>query len=102
MGVGKIFQEIEQPRFTQQVNLQVAHTIGEGIYLPRVAMPFEIELTVRFNVSRPVLHQALHILQLQGFISIKLRRGTLVEDRDADMLNVTLDRWPKGNIEFIN
>jgi GntR family transcriptional repressor for pyruvate dehydrogenase complex len=102
MGADQFFQIIEKPRLSQEVARQIAQTIREGRFLPGVALPPERELTVKFNVSRPILREALSILELQGYITVKHGRGAFVKNPDSDILNVPLNRWLGENIEFVN
>jgi DNA-binding FadR family transcriptional regulator len=61
------------------------------------ALPPTRELATKFNVSRPILREALSILQIQGFVSIFHGRGTFVKDHNTDILNVSLESWLAKN-----
>lgn len=93
----EIFQSVEKPRLADEVARQITQAIHEGRFLPGQALPPARELATKFNVSRPILREALSILQVQGFVSIRHGRGTFVKDPDTDILNVSLQAWLTKN-----
>jgi GntR family transcriptional repressor for pyruvate dehydrogenase complex len=90
-----------KPRLANEIARQIAQAIQEGRFLPGQTLPSTRELATRFNVSRPVLREALGILQLQGFVSIRHGRGTFVKDPNTDILNVPLTDWLTKNLNLI-
>lgn len=92
-----IFQSVEKPRLSQEVARQLLQAIQEGHFLPGEALPPERELARKFNVSRPILREALSILEIQGYISAQHGRGTFVKDPNTDILNVPLEDWLSKN-----
>ncbi len=94
---GDIFQSVEKPKLAHEVARQIAQAIQEGRFLPGQALPPARELATKFNVSRPILREALSILQLQGYVSIRHGRGTFVKDPNTDILNVSLEDWLAKN-----
>lgn len=92
-----IFQSVEKPRLADEVARQIAQAIHEGRFLPGQTLPPARELATKFNVSRPILREALSILQLQGYVSIRHGRGTFVKDPNTDILNVSLHTWLTRN-----
>lgn len=101
MDGDRFFQSVEKPRLSHEVARQIAQAIREGRFLPGVALPPERELTRKFNVSRPILREALYHLEVQGYITVQHGRGTFVKDPDTDILNVPLNQWLKTNLIFI-
>jgi GntR family transcriptional repressor for pyruvate dehydrogenase complex len=97
----EIFQSIEKPRLADEVARQITQAIHEGRFLPGQALPPARELATKFNVSRPILREALSILQVQGFVSIRHGRGTFVKDPDTDILNVSLQAWLTKNLTLV-
>lgn len=97
MDSDEIFQSVEKPRLADEVARQITQAIHEGRFLPGQALPPARELATKFNVSRPILREALSILQVQGFVSIRHGRGTFVKDPDTDILNVSLQAWLTKN-----
>ena len=92
-----IFQSVEKPRLADEVARQIAQAIQEGRFLAGQTLPPTRELATKFNVSRPILREALSILQIQGFVSIRHGRGTFVKDQNTDILNVSLEAWLAKN-----
>ena len=92
-----IFQSVEKPRLSQEVARQLLQAIQEGHFLPGEALPPERELARRFDVSRPILREALSILEIQGHLSAHHGRGTFVKDPNTDILNVPLESWLAKN-----
>lgn len=94
---GDIFQSVEKPKLSQEVARQIAQAIEEGRFVSGQALPPARELALKFNVSRPILHEALSILQIQGFVSTRHGKGTFVKDPNTDILNVPLPEWLSKN-----
>lgn len=101
MDSGAIFQMVEKPRLADEVARQIAQAIQEGRFLPGDSLPPTRELATKFNVSRPILREALIILQIQGYVSIRHGRGTFIKDPNTDILNITLENWLAKNRSLI-
>lgn len=97
----EIFQSVEKPKLADEVARQIAQAIKEGRFLPGQALPPAREFATKFNVSRPILREALSILQFQGFVSTRHGRGTFVKDPNTDILNVSLEDWLVKNIRLV-
>ena len=97
----EIFQSVEKPKLADEVARQIAQAIKEGRFLPGQALPPAREFATRFNVSRPILREALSILQIQGYVSTRHGRGTFVKDPNTDILNVSLEEWLAKNIRLV-
>jgi GntR family transcriptional regulator, transcriptional repressor for pyruvate dehydrogenase complex len=97
MDSNDIFQTVEKPRLAQEVARQIAQAIQEGRFLAGQVLPPAREFATTFNVSRPILREALSILQIQGFVTIRHGRGTFVKDPNTDILNVSLEDWLTKN-----
>ena len=97
MNSGDIFQSVEKPRLAEEVARQIAQAIQEGRFLAGQVLPPARALAQKFNVSRPILREALSILQIQGFVSIRHGKGTFVKDPNTDILNVSLKDWLMEN-----
>jgi GntR family transcriptional repressor for pyruvate dehydrogenase complex len=97
MDNSDIFQSVEKLRLADEVARQIAQAIQEGRFLPGQALPPTRQLAAKFNVSRPILREALSILQIQGYVSIRHGRGTYVKDPNTDILNVSLEAWLTKN-----
>jgi GntR family transcriptional repressor for pyruvate dehydrogenase complex len=101
MNNDNIFQSVEKPKLAHEVARQIAHAIEEGRFLSGQMLPPARELATKFNVSRPILREALSILQLQGYVSTRHGRGTFVKDPNTDILNVSLDDWLAKNLTLV-
>ena len=96
-----LFQSVEKPRLADEIARKITQAIQEGRYLAGEVLPPTRELAVRFNVSRPVLREALSILQVQGFVTIRHGRGTFVKDPDTDILHVSIEDWLEKNYTLV-
>lgn len=101
MDNSSIFQTVEKSRLADEVARQITQAIQEGRFLSGESLPPARELASRFNVSRPILREALSILQIQGFVSIRHGRGTFIKDPNTDILNVSLEIWLTKNRSLI-
>lgn len=97
MDNDEIFQSVEKPRLAHKVARQIAQAIEEGRFLAGEALPPARKLSTKFNVSRPILREALSILQVQGYVSIQHGRGTFVKDSNTDILNIPIKAWLAEN-----
>lgn len=104
MTTGKadtVFESVEKSRLSSDIARQIEQAIREGRYLPGDSLPSERELTKIFKVSRPILREALRILEFQGFISIEQGRGSFIKDPSSDILNVPLRAWILENKDYV-
>ncbi|MHC1781766.1 MAG: FadR/GntR family transcriptional regulator [Anaerolineaceae bacterium] len=101
MDDNEIFQSIEKPRLADEVARQIAQAIQEGRFIAGQTLPPAREFAIKFNVSRPILREALSILQIQGLVSIRHGRGTFVKDPNTDILNVSLTDWLVKNRSLV-
>lgn len=96
-----IFQSIEKTRLSYEVANQIVQVISEGRLRAGDALPPARELAAQMNVSRPILQEALSILQIQGYVTIKHGAGVFVKDPSSDILNVPIEIWLKDNMKFV-
>lgn len=95
------FQSLEKSRLSDDVAWHVAQAIREGRYQPGQVLPSERELATQFNVSRPVLREALRILEIQGLIEIHHGKGAFVKSHGTDILNVSVIEWLNNNYSYL-
>jgi GntR family transcriptional repressor for pyruvate dehydrogenase complex len=99
---GSIFQGVERNRLSADVSKQIAQAIGEGRYLPGEMLPSERELTGMMGISRPVLREALRVLEFQGLISIQHGRGAFVKKNSSvELEDVSLVNLLEENYESL-
>ena len=101
MNNGNIFQTVEKSRISSEIAKQISKAILEGRIAPGQYLPPERELTQNFNVSRPILREALQLLEVQGYIHIRHGRGALIKDSNKDILNVPLESWLPQNQSLV-
>lgn len=78
--MGEIFSRIEHSRTADEVVLQIEALVLEGILRVGDRLPGERELARQFEVSRPILRDALKDLEARGLISTRHGGGTYVAD----------------------
>ncbi|MCA9922099.1 MAG: FadR family transcriptional regulator [Anaerolineales bacterium] len=97
----KILRSMEKSRLSDGVAGQIEKAIQEGRFLPGDQLPAERALSEELGVSRPVLREALHKLEIQGLLEIQHGHGTFVKDRSAELLHAPLPTWLKANQHII-
>lgn len=95
------FQSLEKSRLSDEVARNIVQVIQEGRYQPGQVLPPERELAVQFNVSRPVLREALRILEIRGFIEILHGKGAYVKSQGTDILDVPIEEWLDENYSLL-
>lgn len=75
-----IFSRIEHSRTADEVVQQIESLILEGILRVGDRLPGERELARQFDVSRPILREALKVLEGRGLIATRHGGGTFVAD----------------------
>lgn len=75
-----IFSSIEQSRTSREVERQIETLILEGVLRVGDKLPGERELSREFNVSRPILREALASLETRNLLVAQHGGGTYVAD----------------------
>lgn len=78
--MGEIFSRIEHSRTADEVVQQIEGLILEGVLRVGDRLPGERELARQFEVSRPILRDALKLLETRGLLVTKHGGGTHVAD----------------------
>src|SRR5215510_11809678 len=78
--MGEIFSRIEHMRTADEVVQQVESLILEGVLSSGDRLPGERELARQFEVSRPILRDALKALEQRGLLVTRHGGGTYVAD----------------------
>ena len=78
--LGEIFSRIEHSRTADEVVQQIESLILEGVLRVGDRLPGERELARQFEVSRPILRDALKVLDLRGLLTTRHGGGTYVAD----------------------
>jgi GntR family transcriptional repressor for pyruvate dehydrogenase complex len=75
-----IFSRIEHSRTADEVVQQIESLILEGVLRVADRLPGERELARQFEVSRPILREALKVLEMRGLLVTRHGGGTYVAD----------------------
>jgi GntR family transcriptional repressor for pyruvate dehydrogenase complex len=78
--LGAVFSRIEHVRTADEVVQQIETLILEGVLRVADRLPAERELARQFDVSRPILRDALKVLEQRGLIVTRHGGGTYVAD----------------------
>ncbi len=78
--MGEIFSRIEHSRTADEVVQQIESLILEGVLRVGDRLPGERELARQFEVSRPILRDALKLLEVRGLLTTRHGGGTYVAD----------------------
>lgn len=78
--MGEIFSRIEHSRTADEVVQQIESLILEGVLRVGDRLPGERELAPQFEVSRPILRDALKALEARGLLVSRHGGGTFVAD----------------------
>ncbi|MEA4909965.1 MAG: FadR/GntR family transcriptional regulator [Anaerolineaceae bacterium] len=81
---------------------QIEFAIHEGRLVPGQALPSERDLAGTFNVSRPIIREALRALEIRGFVTIQQGCCTLIKDPGTDILNQPVSAWLEENMQALN
>jgi DNA-binding FadR family transcriptional regulator len=60
---------------------EIGRRIVSGVYASGTLMPPEAQLLAEFDVSRPVLREAIKLLESKGMLEARQRRGTVITSR---------------------
>lgn len=101
-------KKIKRPQSLSMEAMQsIKALIFRGDYSPGEALPGEIELSGLLGVSRPVLREAIRVLQMQGFLEIRRGKqgGTFVTDLNRISFSDNLEaliRMKKLSVTDVN
>lgn len=79
--MAKVFNSLQRQNLSEQVVHQIGLSIIRNDFKPGDALSSEPELSLQFNVSRPVMREALKILSAKGLIESRPKTGTRVRPR---------------------
>ncbi|TCN33307.1 FadR/GntR family transcriptional regulator [Sinorhizobium americanum] len=83
-----MFSAVESRRLYRQVADQMRGLIERGELAPGSRLPAERELAQKLGVSRPTVREALIVLEVEGFIDIRMGSGIYVTARKAPAADV--------------
>lgn len=76
---------------SEKVEKALIDSILTGAFPPGNPLPSERELAAKFSVTRPTVREALQRLSRDGWIAVRQRRATIVNDF-----------WVKGNLNVLS
>lgn len=76
-----MFVALEPRRLYRQVADQIRTLIETGEISEGAKLPAERDLAERFSVSRPTVREALIVLEVEGYIQIRMGSGVYVSQR---------------------
>jgi GntR family galactonate operon transcriptional repressor len=92
--MAKIFPSLQRQNLAEQIVRQISLSIMRNDFKPGDALLSEPELSLQFNVSRPVLREALKMLGAKGLIESRPKTGTRVRPRvDWNLLDPDVIGW---------
>jgi GntR family galactonate operon transcriptional repressor len=77
----KVFNSLQRQNLSEQVVRQIGLSIMRNDFKPGDTLSSEPELSLQFDVSRPVMREALKILSAKGLIESRPKTGTKVRPR---------------------
>src|SRR5258708_16984803 len=93
-AMAKAFTSLQRQNLPEQVVQQIGLSIMRNDFKPGDALLSEPELSLQFNVSRPVLREALKLLVAKGLIESRPKIGTHVRPRtDWNLLDPDVLAW---------
>src|SRR5215471_2595671 len=92
--MAKAFTSLQRQNLPEQVVREIGLSIMRNDFKPGEALLSEPELSLQFNVSRPVLREALKLLSAKGLIESRPKTGTRVRPRsDWNLLDPDVLAW---------
>ncbi len=79
--MAKVFNSLQRRNLSEQVVRQIGLSIMRNDFKPGDTLSSEPELSLQFDVSRPVMREALKILSAKGLIESRPKTGTKVRPR---------------------
>lgn len=79
--MSKVFHSLQRQNLSDLVVHQIGLSIVRNDFKPGDTLSSEPELSLQFNVSRPVMREALKILSTKGLIESRPKTGTRVRPR---------------------
>ena len=100
-------RSLARPQRAAQLSGQIAKTLREaivnGAWAPGARLPTERELAEHFDVSRPVIREAMTVLKHDGLVTSRQGAGAFVAARDAVPADAVGDDQSKESmvLEFV-
>lgn len=100
-----IFGKVTPDRAAQQVVHHIEVLVLEGVLRNGDKLPGERDLAFEMNVSRPVLRDALNILETKGIIEKRHGQGSVVADVIGSVFSPPIEglmrEYPRTRVDFV-
>lgn len=84
--------DLNRDPLSNQIAERLAEDIHHGVYRPGTLLPSENSLSETYDVSRPVVREALKALRAQGYVEIVSGKGAFVREINDEPLKVFFRR----------
>lgn len=95
-------RDITRSRLSSEVVKRLSSAIQEGRFLPGERLASERTLSEEMGVSRPILREALHVLEMQGLVTTRHGRGTFITSASAELLYADPVHWLLKNRRLVH
>jgi GntR family transcriptional repressor for pyruvate dehydrogenase complex len=98
-----IFEPLQRKRLCDEIAEQIKKHIIKKQFRPGDKLSPERELAIMFNVSRPVIREALKILEIAGFIKVMTGAagGSFIREPNPQLVSVSLEvMFHLGSLEI--
>ncbi|WP_306119174.1 MULTISPECIES: FadR/GntR family transcriptional regulator [unclassified Roseitalea] len=85
-----IFSRVNHARTADEVCAQIESLVLEGVLRVGDKLPGERDLSTQFNVSRPIVREALKQLESRGLLCTRHGGGTFIADVIGDVFSRTM------------
>jgi len=85
------FEAVQPYRLAREIANQLSTMILQGKLFPGTRLPAERDLASQFNVSRPTLREAIHVLESLGLAEIRPGDGTFVSQNPSALSSHALE-----------
>jgi GntR family transcriptional regulator, transcriptional repressor for pyruvate dehydrogenase complex len=90
--MNSIRRGLNRDSLSQQIAEDLIDRIHKGIYKPITRIPSENELASEYEVSRPVVREAIRMLSAQGIIKVIRGKGAIVQEVNEIPLKIFFQR----------
>jgi len=92
--MAKVFNSLPRQNLSERVVQQIGLSIMRNDFKPGEALSSEPQLSLQFNVSRPIVREALKILSAKGLIESRPKTGTRIRPRvEWNLLDPDVIGW---------
>ena len=105
MNEQQVFGKVTTDRAAQQVVHRIEVLVLEGVLRNGDKLPGERDLALEMNVSRPILRDALKILETKGILETRHGQGTVVADVIGSLFSPPIENlmrdYPRTRVDYV-